>query len=228
MILCLNEELTGSRLLRGMVCSGGVRWDWTIDQRDVCIEVLNDFEREFADLMQIIEASDSTRDRLERTGILHPDKARDLGIVGVAGRASGVNRDVRRDHPYAAYDLVSLQVPVYQEGDVLRRLQVRVDEIRQSLVLIRAVESGLRPGPHYVPLPPLPADQCALGAVEGWRGEILHWIRTGSRNQLERCKIKDPSLNNWPALVEAVQGNIVPDFPVINKSFNLSYSGTDR
>jgi Ni,Fe-hydrogenase III large subunit len=74
----------------------------------------------------------------------------------------------------------------------------------------------------------LPADCVALGAVEGWRGEILHWIRTGAQGRLERCKIKDPSLSNWPALVEAVQGNIVPDFPVINKSFNLSYSGTDR
>jgi len=228
MILCLNEELTGSRLSRGMVCPGGVRWNWKPDQIDECVDVLKVFEVEFADLMRIIETSDSTRDRLERTGILRPEKASDLGIVGVAGRASGVDRDVRRDHPYAAYDLVSLRVPVYQEGDVLRRLQVRVDEIRQSVSLIRAVESAFRPGPHCLPLPPLPPDQCALGAVEGWRGEILHWIRTGPQNRLERCKIKDPSMNNWPALVEAVQGNIVPDFPVINKSFNLSYSGTDR
>ena len=74
----------------------------------------------------------------------------------------------------------------------------------------------------------MPPGRCALSAVEGWRGEILHWVRTGPGNRLERCKIKDPSVNNWPALVEAVQGNIVADFPVINKSFNLSYSGTDR
>ena len=228
MILGLNEELTGSRLLRGMVCPGGVRRDWKADQLDSCLDVLKVFEGEFADLMRIIETSDSTRDRLERTGILHPEKARGLGIVGVAGRASGVDRDVRRDHPYAAYDSVSLQVPVYQEGDVLRRLQVRVDEVRQSLALIRAMESRLRAGSYRVPMPPLPSDRCALGAVEGWRGEILHWIRTGPHNRLERCRIKDPSLNNWPALVEAVQGNIVPDFPAINKSFNLSYSGTDR
>lgn len=229
MILGLNEELTGSRLLRGMVCPGGVRWNWTPDQRRACIAVLKVFEREFADLMHIIDTSDSTRDRLERTGILIPEKARDLGIVGVAGRASGVDRDVRRDHPYAAYDLASFRVPVYQEGDVLHRVQVRVDEIWQSLDLIRAVESALsEPGPHRFPLPPIPPDRCALGAVEGWRGEILHWIRTGKDNRLERCKIKDPSLNNWPGVVEAVQGNIVPDFPVINKSFNLSYSGTDR
>ncbi len=228
MILCLNEELTGSRLLRGMVCPGGVRWDWNVGQMGHCLDVLKTFESEFSDLMQIIESSDSTRDRLERTGILRPEKAKDLGIVGVAGRASGIDQDVRRDHPYAAYDTVSLPVPVYQEGDVFRRVQVRVDEVGQSLALIREVESGLEPGPHRVPLPSLPPDRCALSAVEGWRGEILHWIRTGPENRLERCKIKDPSLNNWPALVEAVQGNIVPDFPVINKSFNLSYSGTDR
>ncbi|HLJ17002.1 MAG TPA: NADH-quinone oxidoreductase subunit C [Bryobacteraceae bacterium] len=227
-ILRLNDELTGNRLLRGMVCPGGVRSNWNSDQMDECAGVLNDFEREFTDLMRIIESSDSTRDRLERTGILRPGKARDLGIVGVAGRASGIDHDVRRDHPYAAYDSVSFQVPVYQEGDVLRRLQVRADEIRESLSVIRAVESGIRPGPYCIPMPSLPPDRCALGAVEGWRGEILHWIRTGPHNRIERCKIKDPSINNWPALVEAVQGNIVPDFPVINKSFNLSYSGTDR
>jgi Ni,Fe-hydrogenase III large subunit len=189
---------------------------------------LKTFEHEFSDLMRMIEASDSTRDRLERTGILRPDKARDLGIVGVAGRASGIDRDIRRDHPYAAYELVSLDVPVYQEGDVLRRMQVRVDEVRRSIELIREIESGLRTGVCRVEMPALPPDRCALSAVEGWRGEILYWIRTGADGRIERCKIKDPSINNWPALVEAVQGNIVPDFPVINKSFNLSYSGTDR
>jgi len=165
---------------------------------------------------------------LEHTGILHPDKARDLGIVGVAGRASGVDRDLRRDHPYAAYDEVFFDVPVYQEGDVLRRMRVRVDEIGQSLRILMEVLARLAPGSFRVAVPQLPPDCVALGTVEGWRGEIMHWIRTGSQGRLERCKIKDPSLNNWPALVEAVQGNIVPDFPVINKSFNLSYSGTDR
>jgi Ni,Fe-hydrogenase III large subunit len=178
--------------------------------------------------MRIIRSSDSTRDRLDRTGILHPDQASDLGIVGVAGRASGINRDLRRDHPYAAYGEISFQVPVYQEGDVLSRLRVRVDEVEQSLAIIREIAARLAPGPHRTSLPPLPPDRIGLGAVEGWRGEILHWIRTGSDGRLERCKIKDPSLSNWPALVEAVKGNIIPDFPVINKSFNLSYSGTDR
>jgi len=228
MILALNEDLTGSRTLRGMVCPGGVRRDWTAEQVSHALGVVQVFESEFNSIVELIESSDSTRDRLARTGILRPDKARDLGIIGVGGRASGIDRDVRRDHPYAAYDTVTLDVPVYQEGDVLRRMQVRIDEIRQSIVIIRAVESQLAASPFCVPVPPLPPDRCALGAVEGWRGEILHWIRTGPNNTLSRCKIKDPSINNWPAMVEAVQGNIVPDFPVINKSFNLSYSGTDR
>jgi Ni,Fe-hydrogenase III large subunit len=107
-------------------------------------------------------------------------------------------------------------------------MQVRADEVRESLGIIRCAAEESLNGDFRAQALPIPADRCALGAVEGWRGEILHWIRTGPDNHLERCKIKDPSLNNWPALVEAVQGNIIADFPVINKSFNLSYSGTDR
>lgn len=228
MVLCINEELTGSRLLRGVVCPGGLRRPWDREQVTETIKVLEQFENEFNSLIDIILSSGSTRDRLERTGILQPDKARDLGIVGVAGRASGQDHDVRRDHPYAAYDLMPIHVPVYHQGDVMSRVQVRIDEVRHSLELIRRAEARLDPGPHRMALPPLPADQYALGVVEGWRGEILYWVRTGANNRIARCKVKDPSLNNWPALVEAVQGNIVPDFPVINKSFNLSYSGTDR
>lgn len=227
-ILCLNEELTGSRLLRGMVCPGGVRRTWNREQTAQAQAVLAHFEQEFTDLVNLIEKSDSTRDRLERTGILQPAKARDLGIVGVAGRASGNDLDVRRDHPYAAYDALKIAVPVYEEGDVLRRVHVRIDEVRQSLALTRTGLEMLNYGAYRAPLPPLRADEYALSAVEGWRGEIVYWIRTGVGGRIERCKVKDPSLNNWPALVEAVQGNIVPDFPVINKSFNLSYSGTDR
>jgi Ni,Fe-hydrogenase III large subunit len=151
-----------------------------------------------------------------------------LGIVGVGGRASGVNLDVRRDHPYAAYDRYPFRVPVYQAGDVLHRMLVRVDEVKASLAMLRAAANDLTEGAYCAPAQPIPPGRCALSAVEGWRGEILHWVRTAENNRLERCKIKDPSVNNWPAIVEAVQGNIVADFPVINKSFNLSYSGTDR
>lgn len=228
MALSLNEQLTGSRLLRAMICVGGVRRDWSAGQVDGLNAALQRIEGEFRGLVGLIQSSDSTRDRLERTGFLRPDKALALGVVGVGGRASGVDLDVRRDHPYAAYGHLSWRTPVYQEGDVLRRMQVRIDEVFESIKMIRAAAENLPGGPHRVAVPAIPPGRCALGAVEGWRGEILTWIRTGPDNRIERCKIKDPSLNNWPALVEAVQGNIVPDFPVINKSFNLSYSGTDR
>jgi Ni,Fe-hydrogenase III large subunit len=90
------------------------------------------------------------------------------------------------------------------------------------------VVSEMPKGPIRLPVPSLPADQVALGYVEGWRGEIFHWIRTAGNNRLARCRVKDPSLQNWPAVSEAILGNIIPDFPVVNKSFNLSYSGVDR
>jgi Ni,Fe-hydrogenase III large subunit/Ni,Fe-hydrogenase III component G len=228
MLVTLNEQLTGNRLLRGMICVGGVRRGWNPAQREALGSALDSCAREFQDLVGLIDSSESTRDRLEQTGILRSDKARDLGIVGVAGRASGIDLDVRRDHPYAAYSRYPFQVPLYGEGDVWARMQVRIAEVRESLAVIRKAADECLHGEFRVPHQTIPSGRCALGAVEGWRGEIIHWVRTGPDNHLERCKIKDPSLNNWPALVEAVQGNIVADFPVINKSFNLSYSGTDR
>jgi len=228
LVLGLNETLTGSRVLRGMVAIGGVRRDWQLDQVEAIDKTLRVVEREFRDLVAMIQSSDSTRDRLERTGILRPDKALTLGIVGVAGRASGVNRDIRRDHPYEAYEQFSFNVPVYQTGDVRHRMKVRIDEVGESIQMIRAAVARLPEGPNRAPAEPIPQGRCAMSAVEGWRGEIVHWVRTGEGNRIERCKVKDPSINNWPAIVEAVEGNIIADFPVINKSFNLSYSGTDR
>jgi Ni,Fe-hydrogenase III large subunit len=228
MLVNLNEQLSGNRFLRCMVCVGGVRRGWNSAQLASLRAAIADFADQFQDLVRLVDSSESTRDRLEQTGVLRPEKAKDLGIVGVAGRASGMDLDVRRDHPYAAYGRYSFGVPVYQVGDVSHRMQVRVDEVNESLGILRKAANESFDGDFCAPVPPIPPGRCALSAVEGWRGEIIHWIRTGLDNHLERCKIKDPSLNNWPALVEAVQGNIIADFPVINKSFNLSYSGTDR
>ena len=179
-------------------------------------------------LCGLIESSSSTLDRLEKTGVLKPEVARDLGVVGIAGRASGFDHDLRRDFPHAAYDQLKIAVPVYQVGDVEHRMQVRIDEVRESFSLIEQLVAKLPGGPVRIEIGELPAGATALGYVEGWRGEIFHWIRTAPGNRLARCKVKDPSLQNWPALSEAILGNIVPDFPVVNKSFNLSYSGTDR
>jgi Ni,Fe-hydrogenase III large subunit len=227
-VLQLNEQLTGNRLLRGMAGLGGVRFDWDSGQCKAAGELVDFLRPEFDSLVEMIRNSSSTRDRLETTGVLKPSIARDLGVVGIAGRASGFNHDLRRDFCHAAYDQVTFTVPVYQEGDVLRRMQVRIDEVRQGFWIIEQMLSKLPNGPIRVPLPVLPENAIALGYVEGWRGEIFHWIRTAGNNRIARCKIKDPSLQNWPALSEAILGNIIPDFPVVNKSFNLSYSGVDR
>ncbi len=227
-ILRVNELLTGNRLLRGMACLGGVRLDWDGEQIKALEKLGSELGPEFDSLVELIENSSSTRDRLEETGILKPKVARDFGVVGIAGRASGFDHDLRRDFPHAAYDRVKFRVPVYQVGDVEHRMQVRIDEVRESLSIIRQLVADLPGGAVRVEIGELPADRTALGYVEGWRGEIFHWIRTAPGNRLARCKVKDPSLQNWPALSEAILGNIVPDFPVVNKSFNLSYSGTDR
>lgn len=227
-VLRLNEQLTGNRLLRGMAALGGVRFDWDPSQVEAIRKFVSGLRPEFASLVSLIRESSSTRDRLETTGILKPETARDLGVVGIAGRASGFDHDLRRDFPHAAYNQVRFSVPVYREGDVLHRMQVRIDEVQAALSIVEQLTAALPDGPMRVTLPPLPANAVALGYVEGWRGEIFHWIRTAADGRLARCKVKDPSLQNWPALSEAILGNIIPDFPVVNKSFNLSYSGTDR
>jgi Ni,Fe-hydrogenase III large subunit len=227
-VLRLNEQLTGNRLLRGMACLGGVRFDFDAGRQEALVRLLAWLQPEFESLVELIRESSGTRDRLETTGVLKPEVARDLGVVGLAGRASGIDRDLRRDFPHAFYDQVDFSVPVFTDGDVQHRLVVRREEIFQSFAIIRQVLSKLPAGSVRVEIGELPADRVALGYVEGWRGEIFHWIRTAPGNRLARCKVKDPSLQNWPALTEAILGNIIPDFPVVNKSFNLSYSGTDR
>src|SRR5207253_3197960 len=136
MLLTVNEQLAGNRLLRGMVCIGGVRRAWQAWQIDDLSNTIAAFDEEFQDLVALINSSESTRDRLEHTGILKSQIARDLGIVGVAGRASGIDLDVRRDHPYAAYRRYSFRVPVYDAGDVWHRMQVRIDEVKESLGII--------------------------------------------------------------------------------------------
>lgn len=226
--LRMNECLTGNRLLRGMSCIGGVRFDWDQEQIEALALFIDQLEPEFHSLVELIRNSSSTRDRLEGTGVLKPAIARDLGVVGVGGRASGFDHDLRRDFPHAAYDRTKFGVPVYTAGDVLHRMQVRIDEVFQSFSIVRQLLAALPSGPVNTRIDDIPPGRVALGYVEGWRGEIFHWIRTAPGNRLARCKIKDPSLQNWPALSEAILGNIIPDFPVVNKSFNLSYSGTDR
>ena len=129
-------------------------------------------------------------------------------------------------HPFAAYRQLNFTVPVFSEGDVWARMMVRVEEARQSAQLIAQCVSEMPPGPIGHPVL-LPEGASGFGLVEAWRGPIWYWVAAGPNGRLERVKIKDPSFSNWPALSYAVLKNIVPDFPLINKSFNLSYAGND-
>jgi Ni,Fe-hydrogenase III large subunit/Ni,Fe-hydrogenase III component G len=229
-LLHLNELLTGSRLLRGIAAIGGVRRDPedTPLKRRALADIVVHGKRSFEELVSLVMSSSSVLDRLETTGILSTTDAYRLGITGIAGRASGINRDYRRDHPHAAYSTVAFQVRTQDEGDVLARMKVRIDEVRDSFAILEQIqhqEGGAPAGAAAVAIPPL---RQALGYVEGWRGEILHWVMTDPEGKVFRWKITDPSFHNWRAVNVAVRNNIVPDFPVINKSFNLSYSGTDR
>ena len=227
----LNEVLTGSRLLRGMAAIGGIRREIedTLQKRQAFRDTTVHVHDDFRQLVALVQSSSSVIDRLETTGRLSQKDAFRLGIVGMAGRASGIDRDLRRDHPHCAYPHLRFTVAHQLQGDVLARLNVRVHEIEQSfrmleqLVRQHEAEPFRTPGAHVIP-----PNRHALGYVEGWRGEIVHWVKTDRVGSIGRWKITDPSFHNWRAIPAAVQNNIVPDFPVINKSFNLSYSGNDR
>ncbi|TAJ22482.1 MAG: hydrogenase large subunit, partial [Nitrospirae bacterium] len=227
-ILQLNDRLTGSRFLRGVNRVGGVGIDFTSAQLIEVVEEIDAIERDFSEIETIIFANASLTDRLEATGVLKERTAWDHAVMGVVGRASGIDRDLRRDRPFAAYDELPVNVALYRYGDVRARMRVRMDEIHESARLIRGIRGRMPQGPIKAEPSRTPAvGEWALSAVEGWRGEILYMVMAGEEGRVHRCKVRDPSFVNWPAIQWAVLGNIVPDFPLINKSFNLSYAGND-
>jgi Ni,Fe-hydrogenase III large subunit/Ni,Fe-hydrogenase III component G len=225
----LQDQLFGTRLLRGTIALGGVKRDLSQHGCDSLRTHLDAFEKEFDSLITLLIDAGTFTDRVDGTGILTNQAARDLGIVGLAARASGVDGDFRRDHPHDAYEGLRFGVPVEAGGDVRARLMVRAREVEQSLMILRQMLDQLPDAPIVARWPgALPARSSALGWVEAWRGPCMHWVATGEQGEIVRVKVTDPSFLNWPGLVHAVPGNIIPDFPVINKSFNLSYSGNDR
>lgn len=227
-VMQLNDRLVGSRYLRGVMQVGGVSWDIDRSQFTTIVEELNGIQKDFSEVGAIIFANASLTDRLETTGVLTERIALDHGVTGVVGRASGIDQDVRRDRPFAAYDELPVNVPLYRYGDVRARLRVRGDEIQESIRLIREVRDKIPNGPIASQPCSLPKPGgWTLAAVEGWRGEILYMVMAGEDGRIHRCKVRDPSFVNWPAIQWAVLGNIIPDFPLINKSFNLSYAGND-
>jgi Ni,Fe-hydrogenase III large subunit/Ni,Fe-hydrogenase III component G len=228
--LRLNETLTGSRLLRGVAAPGGITREPERNEagRTLLRQVLRESRTSFDDLVDLVMSSSSVIDRLETTGKLEHADAHRLGVTGIAGRASGINRDFRRDHPHCAYAPLKIPVAIYEQGDVLARMMVRIDEVRTALSLVEElIGKNLHESIRASGFSPAPGE-AALGYVEGWRGEIVHWLKTDDDGRVYRWKITDPSFHNWRGLQAAVRNNIVPDFPVINKSFNLSYSGNDR
>ena len=228
LLMQLNDRLTGSRFLRGTMTIGGVSKEISAIQLGEVVDVLDRIEEDFSELESIIFANASLTDRLETTGVLTERTAWDHGVVGVVGRASGLDQDVRRDHPFAAYDELPVKVALYRYGDVRARMRVRMDEIHESIRLIREIRGKIPQGPVLAaPVGQPQPGKWAVSAVEGWRGEILYFVMAGENGRIHRCKVRDPSFVNWPAIQWAVVGNIIPDFPLINKSFNLSYAGND-
>lgn len=234
-LLRLNKRLTGNRLLRGGILPGGVGHDLPADLnpstgsgQDLAAE-LDSVIADFNEIVEISLSNTMLADRLNGAGYLTTKTATDHGVLGYVARASGIDVDVRRDHPFAAYSSLQFKVASSQSGDVRARAQIRVDEARESVSLIKQALAKL-PGCStelVAPLGKLPAWEPAFGLVEGWRGAILHWVMVDDEGKLYRVKIKDPSFVNWPALSFALLKNIVPDFPLCNKSFNQSYSGND-
>ncbi len=222
-----NLALFGHRLLMDRVVPGGAERDindHTASQLRTEVQVLS---QALESMLSILDDQPSLDDRLVAAGILNTALAKQLGTVGYVGKASGVDYDARRDHQYAPYDRLTVESPCLTAGDVAARLQVRADEIRHSLRMITQLLETLPDGPVREAWPAAPVAGEGVGIVEGWRGEIISYVRLGADGRVRRYFPRDPSWFSWPALEQLIHGNIVPDFPVCNKSVNGSYSGHD-
>ena len=217
----------GARYLMKAIVPGGTSCDLSesgVEQLGGCVDALL---HEVAGLRSIYEEHDGLRDRFTGAGTVGPELAARLGLTGLAGRASGQAFDLRTDLPCAPYAELVPQKCVRTDGDVAARVAVRFDEVQESGRLVAQILPRLPPGPCRgtveIPAP----DALGVGLIEGWRGPVFVALEAGAAGTIRRCHAHDPSWQNWPVLEHAVIGNIVPDFPLINKSFNLSYSGHD-
>ena len=223
----MSREAFGHRFMMDCVVPGGAASDLDPRMRATMSDEARDLRRQIGKLMAIINDIPSVADRVRGAGVLKPEYAKALGCMGYVGRASGVNFDVRRDAPYPPYDRLGVTVPVHHYGDVNARARTRLEEAAASLELIEALLAGLPSGPVRTPWRAPDAGAEGLSLVEGWRGEILTYVRFGENGQIARFFPRDPSWTTWPALELLIHDNIVPDFPVCNKSVNGSYSGHD-
>ena len=223
----VSREAFGHRFMMDRIVPGGVEGDleerFIATMRDESVALRSQIGR----LMAIINDLPSVADRVRGAGVLKPEYAKALGCVGYVGRASGMDLDVRRDAPYPPYDQLTVKVPLHHYGDVNARARTRLEEISASLNLIEALLAGLPAGPIRAGWQQPAAGAEGLGLIEGWRGEILSFVRFGADGRIARFFPRDPSWTTWPALELLIHDNIVPDFPVCNKSVNGSYSGHD-
>lgn len=223
-LMRLSMEILNNRFWRGYIIPGGVARDLNELEIKKIVEQAESAWSEMKNIVWTALDSDAFLDRLQTTGKLPLEAARAFGAVGLPARASHLDRDVRRDHPYAAYKEYPIPVVLKARSDVYARYKARVDECEQVIILIKKLVQELSAGPIAVEIKMV--DGFAIGAVESWRGEILSALHI-KNGVIERCFQRDPSFCNWALFAIIGPGNIVPDFPLCNKSLNLSYSGTD-
>ena len=238
-IMQLNERLSGSRILFGINQIGGVKTNMTDKMLIDIHSVLDDAFQIFEKIFDLLKSNSSVMDRLRNTGIIEKQMVRDFGLVGISSRCIGIETDARQTHPYGYYPSINLKQKTPREimehqvelqkriGDVLSRFMSRVDDLRQSKDIIDSITTLKDDGLSVSIDDELTPYSSGLGYAESHRGETLHWIMIGEHNSIFRYKIRTPSFSNWPIIEHAVLNNIVADFPVINKSFDFSYSGND-
>jgi Ni,Fe-hydrogenase III large subunit len=224
-VLRTSHACFGHRLMMDLVVPGGVRCDLTADSAALLTSLVAFIRNRFPELVDLYENTASLKDRTVGTGVLSPALAQQFAAGGYVGRASGCHFDARRTPGYAPYDELRFDVPSVQAGDVNARVWIRIQEVEQSLALVEQIIARLPAGASCNPLPAGAGEGVAL--VEGFRGDIFAWVRLGADGRVERSHLRDPSWFQWPLLEAAIEGNIVADFPICNKSFNCSYSGHD-
>jgi len=225
-LMQLNEALTGSRYLRGVNVIGGVNKDIFL-KADTILSTISIVTDEYKGLMKLLLGNISHVERLENTGRLSKKIAQKLGVTGVAARASGINDDMRKAHPHLLYDRLDFESHTMARGDVFARMMVRAEEAECSISIINTLLENPYPGELAVDIKEPPPYRSSLGYTETPRGSVFYWVMSDRGGKPLRVKLRSPSYCNWPAVPFAVHGNIVPDFPLCNKSFNLSYAGCD-
>lgn len=227
-VLRAADACFGHRLMMDRVVPGGVAADLAPEGGQAIGGLLTHVRRHFPELIELYDNTASLQDRTAGTGVLCAELARRFGAGGYVGRASGRGVDARRRPGYPPYDRLAFDVPVRNEGDVDARVWIRIREVEQSVALVEQLLHGLPAGPIRGAAPAA-AGEVREGAalVEGFRGDVFAWVRVAADGRVERCHLRDPSWFQWPLLEAAIEGNIVADFPLCNKSFNCSYSGHD-